>query len=558
MNRSVLHTLGYCVGAAAFMRLGFAFRIGIEGACPFWPVAGFALAVFLLVPTRTWPWLVVAGVIAHSAVKAIVEGVPFVNSLVTEWTGQVEPLLAASVLRYATSFDLALRRTRDFLLLAGVALFIATPVASAIGTASMIYQHPEFDFWPVFQTWSLGDSLGILIFAPPVLAMARNDPWTATRREALETLAFATVTVLVAVVGLGGLGTIHPTLAAYLASPALCYAAFRYGLRGTSFAAVFLTTTAVASAVFAARIAERNHLPHESVLTSLQVFGFVAVAMVLLAVALDEQRRRAEEHLRLERTLRTAQKFEALGRLSSGVAHDFNNVLAAIMATAELVQQRRDVEVVHDLAEDILVAATRGADIVRQLSMVGTHEAAATSGCSADALLHREAPMLRRLLPEGSDFDLRVDGENIAVGMDEVQLSRIVMNLVINARDASPPRASIRVELRRWAHPADVVADHRPSTLLPLTLPAGRYASLAVADDGHGMDAEVMARLFEPFFTTKDVGHGTGLGLATSYGMVAAANGAIVASSAPGRGTTMRVLLPLAARIETATPPHAA
>ncbi len=250
--------------------------------------------------------------------------------------------------------------------------------------------------------------------------------------------------------------------------------------------------------------------------------------------------RRAEgERRRLEEQLRQSQKMEALGRLAGGVAHDFNNILTAIIANAGLAVLEAPAEdPERPLLLEIRDAAHRGAELTRQLLAVSRKQMLEPRPVDLNALLANLRRMLGRLI--GEDVELRLDlaARLPAVLADPGQVEQVVMNLAVNARDALARGGAITISTAE----AEVgVAEARPPERA-----AGRYAVVTVADTGRGIPPEMMSHLFEPFFTTKPAGQGTGLGLSTVYGIVHQHGGFVEVDSAAGRGTAFRVHLPLA------------
>jgi signal transduction histidine kinase/ActR/RegA family two-component response regulator len=262
--------------------------------------------------------------------------------------------------------------------------------------------------------------------------------------------------------------------------------------------------------------------------------------------------RNVTERVRLEQQLRQAQKLEAVGRLAGGIAHDFNNILAAIITLAQLVQQvlPEGDERSADLKE-IEETAQRGAVLTRRLLSFSRPEVGQLRTQALGAVLRGMEPMLRRLLVGQVDLELDLAREDLWVRTADGQIEQILMNLAINARDAMPEGGTVRVRTRALnVKPGDAV---RSPGILP-----GQWAELVVRDDGVGMDQATLDQLFEPFFTTKPSGLGTGLGLTTVRGIVRSLGGQVLAESAPGQGTSMRVLLPMttpAATIEEASVP---
>ena len=235
----------------------------------------------------------------------------------------------------------------------------------------------------------------------------------------------------------------------------------------------------------------------------------------------------------LEEQLRQSQKMEAVGRLAGGIAHDFNNLLTVIRGNADLLRETDSgAEGYTELIDDVRGAADRAAGLIRQLLTFSRRQPARPEVVDLNAVVADLAGLLRRLLGERVSIVTQPHPAPVRVRMDRGQLEQVVVNLAVNARDAMPTGGKLTIGT------SDV-----PDRVGPGGIPT-RFARLTLADTGSGMTEAVMARIFEPFFSTKGPGKGTGLGLATVYGIVQQAGGRIAVDSTPGAGTKFKIELP--------------
>jgi PAS domain S-box-containing protein len=240
----------------------------------------------------------------------------------------------------------------------------------------------------------------------------------------------------------------------------------------------------------------------------------------------------------LEEELRQAQKIEAVGRLAGGIAHDFNNLLTVIQGYGEMVQgQLGKTHPSSPLIDEIMRAAGRAAELTAQLLAFSRRQVVAPRLFCLNSIVSDTDKMLRRLLGNTVDMVMDLAGDLGEVRADPGQIEQVLLNLVLNSRDAMPNGGKLTIATR------NTNVSGQAASSLPEVRP-GRYVLLSVADTGIGMDEEVRSHLFEPFFTTKPVGQGTGLGLATVYGIVAQSGGSVTVSSAPGAGSTFRIYFP--------------
>jgi two-component system, cell cycle sensor histidine kinase and response regulator CckA len=250
------------------------------------------------------------------------------------------------------------------------------------------------------------------------------------------------------------------------------------------------------------------------------------------------------EQRTLEEQVRQAQKLDAIGRLAGGIAHDFNNLLTVIEGYAALLLDQQNIPVpARDAIDEVRKAAETGSHLTRQLLAFSRRQPLQPQVLNPNLSIREAETMLSRLLSPDVDLTTQLDSEAGSVRADKGQIQQVLLNLVVNARDAMPKGGSIiiRSENRMVSGPHDLSAPG---------VPPGEYVVISVADTGTGMSLEVRSHIFEPFFTTKEAGKGTGMGLSVVYGIVRQNAGYIVVDSAPSVGSCFRVYLPRAESIE--------
>jgi PAS domain S-box-containing protein len=253
---------------------------------------------------------------------------------------------------------------------------------------------------------------------------------------------------------------------------------------------------------------------------------------------ITEAKHAEEEKYKLEAQLQQAQKMESVGRLAGGVAHDFNNMLGAILGYAEVAQDEVDsAQPIHGYLEEIRKAAARSADLTRQLLAFARKQTVSPKAIDLNDTVTNMLKMLQRLIGEDIHLTWQPSPDQCQIKMDPSQVDQILANLCVNARDAIEDTGQITIETGTCSIDADYCAANLEAT-------PGDYVRLVVSDNGKGMDRDTLTHVFEPFYTTKEMGKGTGLGLATVYGAVKQNNGFINLYSEPGKGTTFSLYLP--------------
>jgi signal transduction histidine kinase len=504
---------------------------------PIWPPAGLAVAVTYIFGYRVLP-----GIVLGSLFFGLSRN-PLPVALAIAAVQVIQPVIDVRILK-SLRFDKRLERVRDPLILAlaagpAGAIMAATLASAVYQLAGQVSREMALYQW---MLWWIRDWLGVMVFAPLIFAWAAPPDTRWSWRRAGEAMALIVVLVLASQVIFGLWGVFaNPRRVpiAFLFFPIVGWAGLRFGARGAA------SLTALVS-VFAIVIAGLGLGPFAEFpleFTHAVLFAFLSLGSLsglLLAAIMAEREDAMAKRLLLEEQLRHSQKMEAVGRLAGGIAHDFNNLLTAIIGYTEIVLHGLDPK--DDRrgdAEEIGRAAMRAADLTRQMLAFSRRQVLQPKVIDLNTALTKVEPMLRRMI--GEDIVMTVSGRaaHPYVRVDPGQVEQVVMNLVVNARDAMPKGGRLSVETAEATIDAAAAAD------MPDARP-GDYVMLSVSDTGVGMSPEVRARIFEPYFTTKDVGKGTGLGLSTAYGIVRQSDGHIALSSEVGKGTTFRIYLPRA------------
>ena len=272
---------------------------------------------------------------------------------------------------------------------------------------------------------------------------------------------------------------------------------------------------------------------------ALQVEAFCSITEFMGHPAILATVTDISDRVKLEDQLRQAQKMEAIGRLAGGIAHDFNNLLTAIRGNAELLSNRvkNDQDMAQEV-DEILHAADRAASLTRQLLAFSRKQVLQPVALDINEIIGNVARMARRLI--GTDVRLKLElAKSVAkVLADPAQIEQVLLNLIVNARDAMPGGGMITVRT------ANVQLSAQSPEITQAAIAPGPFVMMAVIDHGIGMDQATQARIFEPFFTTKESGRGTGLGLSTVYGIIRQTGGAITVKSEPGKGAGFYAYLP--------------
>jgi signal transduction histidine kinase len=499
---------------------------------PMWPAAGFAVAAVLLGGPR-----LLFGVAAGSLLMNALRIPVWAATLVAAGT-VLETIIDVQLLR-RFGFDERLARVRDVLVLGLVAAPMGAVVSALIGTTVtlLVGRYPGSDFLFNLPLWWMRNWLGVQIIGALALTWARARPVQWTWKRIAEAAALTAMLAVLSQV-MFGLWAVYPgqnVPLAFVFFPLVGFAGLRFGPVGAS--TMVALVAAMTLPVAALGIGPFAEFPLGFTQFLLHLFLLLgSLSGQTLAAVMAEREDATERRIALEEQLRHSQKMEAVGRLAGGIAHDFNNLLTAIIGYTEILMIGFDPKDARRAdAEEIKRAAERAAELTRQMLAFSRKQIMQPKVVDLNVSLQKVEPMLRRVIGEDIVMTITQKAQRPSVRVDPGQIEQVIMNLVVNARDAMPKGGRLTVETGDSALDA--------GNLPPQSRP-GDYVMLAVSDTGIGMSAEVRARIFEPYFTTKEVGKGTGLGLSTVYGIVQQSDGHIHVYSEPGQGTTFRVYLP--------------
>ena len=521
-----LIALLYFAGAQLGAYLAFVER----AVTPVWPPSGIAIAMLLLLGVRYWP-----GVALGIVLETIVGSASPLSIVVISAGNTLVAVGSVIVLQRSNHGQSPLASPDGALRLIVVAL-IGPVIGAGLGVAALwagdaISTGAIVNVWRV---WWLGDVVGVLLFAPFMLAWAQADaPGAPLRSRSFWMMLAGLVALglLVFRVYVADAAVEYPL--AYAIIPLVLWMTLRHGHRGGT-----LATMVVASIAILATVRGHGALAREEMQESLLLvatFCSVMAVTALLVGATVAERRRTEE------TMRQTQKLESLGVLAGGIAHDFNNLLAGILGNVGIAKS--EVEDGDDPSEslaNIETAARRAADLTRQMLAYSGRGAFVIQRIDLSALVAEMAHLLATAISKKAVLRLHTLDRLPQVEGDATQLRQVVMNLITNASDALGDGAgtiTLTTGVTR-ATRADLA-----SMYIDESLPEGEYVFLEVVDTGCGMDEATQERIFDPFFTTKFTGRG--LGLAATLGIVRGHRGAIAVESSTGHGTRMRLLLPV-------------
>lgn len=545
--RMLIRLLAFGLAQAGINQVSYASYFGPVGETPgvFWLTSGFTIGVFLLVDRRDYLYYVLVSILVHVHSAMILNAMHWDVASMMISANLSEEVIGSLLLRYLVGGPPDITKPRTFILYCLVCVGFATAVSAVIGSTAISIFYGQEDWFNNWQVWWFADAMGMLSLGSAILAWNCPAPGEAivqNRWARVETYAVIAMLILTAAISIGPFNLQLQSVLdyPYLVLPPLVWAAIRLNARLAITAAVAVAAVTVFTAngtlgqlpwVPDNELGpfRENDRPVESAVLAIQAFLFVTLLTTQVLVTLNYQRQRVEnDRLAMGDQLYESQRMESVAHLASGVAHDLNNLLAVIAMYRDQVEERvGDDPTLTPALEAMDDAAGNAVAMSRSLLDLGRQEKIKPGPLNLRTLLQRTMQVCRPLLPKTMRVQMEIEiGRDLIIQGDANQLQQVILNLVLNARDAMPPGGGV---LSIWARQPD------PST---------QQIEIGVRDTGSGISAQDLKHVFEPLFTTKPAGKGTGLGLSIVKRIIEAHGGTAEIDSAPGQGTTVKLYLP--------------
>jgi len=514
-------------------KFGLSMAFVHPNATAVWPPTGLTLAALLLFGYRVWPGIFLGAYLVNISTAG-----SMATSLGLAVGNTLEGLVGAYLVNRFANGRHVFDRPHDVFRFAVLAGLGSTMVSATIGVTSLALAGYAAwaNYGAIWLTWWLGDAAGDLILAPLLVLWGNHLTVQWRWQKGLEAAALGLLIVLVGQAAFSGVffdeSQKYPL--EFLCLPLLVWTAFRFGPREAATATFLIAAIAVWGTLHGYGPFARD-TPNESLLLLQAFMGTSAMIAMSVVAAVSAYR---QTGVVFGEEQRQSQKMEVIGRVAGGIAHDFNNILTVIAGYSGMLMEtgslgREDRSAIEQIAQ----ATRRASSLTAQLLAFSRRQLVQPMVLNLNEVISHMESMLHRLI--GTDLVLStVLAPSLGpVKLDPSQVDQVLLNLVVNARDAMPQGGQLTIETANVELDKAYVRQHAGSR-------PGPHIMLAVTDTGVGMDEATKARIFEAFFTTKGPGKGTGLGLATVYGIVKQSGGYITVDSEPGSGTTFKVYFP--------------
>lgn len=514
-------------------KLGLQLAFVHPSATAVWPPTGLTLAALLLFGYRVWPGIFLGAYLVNISTAG-----SMATSLGLAVGNTLEGLVGAYLVNRFANGRNAFDRPQDVFKFAVLAGLGSTMVSATIGVTSLsLGGYADWaNYGAIWVTWWLGDAAGALILAPLLVLWGNHLKVQWRWQQGLEAAALGLLIVLVsqAVFSEVLFDESQKYPLEFLCLPLLVWTALRFGPREAATATFLIAGIAVWGTLHGSGPFARD-TPNESLLL-LQAFMGTSAMIAMSVVAAVNEYRQTEVVCGEEQ--RQSRKMVAIGRLTGGITHDFNNILTVIGGYSSMLMDTGSLRGADRSAiEEIAQATRRASSLTAQLLAFSRRQLVQPIALNLNEVVSAIESMLRRLIGKDMVLSTVLAPSLGPVKLDPSQVDQVLLNLVVNARDAMPQGGRLTIETANVELDKAFVRQHAGSR-------SGPHIMLSVTDTGVGMDGATKARMFEAFFTTKGPDKGTGLGLATVYGIVKQSGGYITVESEPGSGTTFKVYFP--------------
>ena len=549
----------------ALVKLGWIFYLDTEHVSTLWLASGLLMWLFVVTEQKYWLPIAVSFYVGDNlmALLTLTSEHYSIKHLVGSFANIGEALFGAWLLHRYTFHIERFYTVRNIVLFILIGVLASTAVFSVPGALSAYWTHTGDRFIDLYITWMTADALGVLLLFPVLVAWINYPHSFPPTNKDYEAVAFIILSLVAtyAIFSSDYESGISFFKVPYLILTLIIFSVIRYDEKYSIILVLLLSLTAMYfSNSLRGPFVHSHNTTHETVIMTqvfIAVLSLVAVVLTIFYAELKQKnvlyassnkqlaREIEQKSLALkdkdiaEKKLQHAQKVETIGNLSAGIAHDFNNMLTSLLGYTKLAKahtSEHDEKMLRYLKQ-IQAGAQRGKEIIDKLMTYSRHDETVTKIIDVNKFIKERIDYYTVGLSDSIKFSVNPDVNTPKILMDPVQLDQIVINLLVNARDAITSEGYIKVSIESLN-----ILEKESNVTHEIF--SGDYICLTVADNGTGIDPELTEHIFEPFFTTKEMGQGTGLGLSTVYGIVSEIGAKIIVNSERDKGTEIKIYFP--------------